>query len=113
MTRAFSGVLLALVVLLQYRIWLSDDGIREAYRLRGSVNEQTATNLELQRRNDQLAAEVVDLKNGMSAIEERARSELGMVGPGESFYQVVPKVIVTPPEPVASSTRTAQRAPAP
>ena len=113
MTRAFSGVLLALVVLLQYRIWLSDDGVREAYRLSTAVDEQTTTNLELRRRNDQLAAEVADLKNGMIAIEERARSELGMVGPGESFYQVVPKVILTPPEPVPSATRTAQRAPAP
>ena len=107
MMKAFSGVLVALVVLLQYRIWLSDDGVREAYRLRTAVDQQVATNLELKRRNDQLAAEVADLKSGMTAIEERARSELGMVGPGESFYQVVPKVITTPAAPVADTTRTA------
>lgn len=109
MMKAFSGVLVALVVLLQYRVWLSDDGVREAYRLRAAVDQQVATNLELKRRNDQLAAEVADLKSGMTAIEERARSELGMIGTGESFYQVVPKVIVAPSEPVSVVTRTAAR----
>lgn len=109
MMKVFSGVLVALVVLLQYRIWLSDDGVREAYRLRTAVDQQVATNLELKRRNDQLAAEVADLKSGMTAIEERARSELGMVGSGESFYQVVPKVIVAPRELEPVVTRTAAR----
>jgi cell division protein FtsB len=111
-----------LTVLLQYRIWLSDDGVREAYRLRQAVAQQTSTNADLTRRNDQLAAEVADLKSGMTAIEERARSELGMIAGGESFYQVVPKVVVAAPAETASppaagapqveptvATRTAQR----
>jgi cell division protein FtsB len=110
MIKWFAGGLFALTVLLQYRIWLSDDGVSEAYRLRLAVLQQTQTNSELRRRNDQLAAEVTDLKNGMAAIEERARSELGMVGQGETFYQVVPKVLTTPGAAApADLTRTAQR----
>lgn len=117
MTKWVAAVLTCLAVLLQYRIWLSDDGVRESYRLRVAVDQQAATNAELKRRNEQLAAEVADLKSGMTAIEERARSELGMVSPGESFYQVVPKVVVAPVAPAAPSaaaeaaaaTRTAQR----
>ena len=108
MTKWFAGVLICLTVLLQYRIWLSDDGVREAYRLRQAVAQQSATNSDLKRRNEQLAAEVSDLKAGMTAIEERARSELGMIGPSESFYQVVPKV-AAPPAPAPERTRTAQR----
>ena len=110
MTKWFAGVLVCLTVLLQYRIWVSDDGVREAYRLRQAVAQQSATNADLKRRNAQLAAEVADLKAGMTAIEERARSELGMIGAGESFYQVVPKIVTLPTAPVdASPTRTAQR----
>jgi cell division protein FtsB len=114
----FAGILVAAVLLLNYRIWVSDDGLSEVRRLERSVAAQEATNATLVRRNDQLAAEVADLKNGLVAIEERARSELGMVGPNETFYQVVSKV----PEPARSgdpsqpgapvglpSTRTAQR----
>jgi cell division protein FtsB len=108
MTRWFAVVLLSLTVLLQYRIWLSDDGVSEAYRLQVAVAQQSATNTELTQRNAQLAAEVADLKAGMTAIEERARSELGMIGQSESFYQVVPKV-VSPTAPAPERTRTAQR----
>ncbi len=108
MTRWFAGILFSLTVLLQYRIWLSDDGVSEAYRLKVAVTQQSATNAELTQRNAQLAAEVADLKAGMTAIEERARSELGMIGPSESFYQVVPKV-AAPPAPAPERTRTAQR----
>ncbi|MBM4238963.1 MAG: cell division protein FtsB [Gammaproteobacteria bacterium] len=121
MTKGVVGVLVCLTVLLQYRIWLSDDGVREAYRLRQAVALQSSTNAELTRRNEQLAAEVADLKSGMTAIEERARSELGMIAAGESFYQVVPKVVVAspalavppasvaPPAEATVATRTAQR----
>lgn len=109
MAKLFAGVLFVLVLLLQYRIWLSDDGVREIRRLNLAVAQQTATNGDLKRRNEQLAAEVSDLKSGTVAIEERARSELGMIGPGESFYQVVPRVITAPAEPVDERTRTAQR----
>ena len=86
---------LALVILvLQYRVWLSEDGVRELDRLRRAVATQRAENEQLADRNRQLAAEVRDLKTGLDALEERARSDLGMIAPHETFYQVVP-----PPSP--------------
>jgi cell division protein FtsB len=85
-----AGVLLVVVLLLQYRLWLSGDGVRELSRLSVSVERQKSENAELESRNKQLIAEVADLKAGMAAIEERARSELGMIGRNETFFQVVP-----------------------
>jgi cell division protein FtsB len=85
-----AAALIAVVLMLQYRLWLSADGVREVSRLSDAVEAQKAENGELTERNQQLIAEVADLKAGMSAIEERARSELGMIGRNETFYQVVP-----------------------
>ena len=85
-----TGALVAVIVLLQYRLWLSADGVSELSRLDQAVERQKAENAELEERNEQLMAEVADLKSGMAAIEERARSELGMIGRNETFYQVVP-----------------------
>lgn len=82
--------LLVVVVLLQHRLWISDDGIRELLRLGAEVEAQRAANGTLEQRNRQLAAEVADLKQGFAALEERARSELGMVAGDETFYQVAP-----------------------
>src|SRR6187399_2561337 len=82
--------LLVVVLLLQYRLWLSGDGVHELTRLSDAVEKQKEENSELSGRNEQLVAEVADLKAGMAAIEERARSELGMIGRNETFYQVVP-----------------------
>lgn len=85
-------VLLVLVVLLawlQYRLWFGNGGSREVAALRQQVEQQARQNAGLQERNDALAAEVADLKSGEAAIEERARSELGMIKPGETFYRVV------------------------
>lgn len=81
--------LLVLLVLLQYRMWLGDGGMREVTRLRGEIEQQRAENDSLRERNRTLAAEVQDLKKGTTAIEERARTDLGMVGPGETFFQVI------------------------
>jgi cell division protein FtsB len=85
-----AGTLLSVVLLLQYRLWLSNDGVRELARLGDAVEHQKSENAELEARNEQLMAEVADLKAGMAAIEERARSELGMIGRNETFFQVVP-----------------------
>ena len=82
--------LLAVVLGLQYRLWLSGDGVREVARLSEAVERQKAENEGLVERNQQMVAEVSDLKAGMAALEERARSELGMIGRNETFYQVVP-----------------------
>ena len=65
---------------------MSDDGFREVWRLENRVQAQAAENQQLQERNAQLNAEVEDLKSGSSALEERARSDLGMVGSDEHFY---------------------------
>jgi len=78
-----------LVLLLQYRMWLGDGGMREVARLRGEISHQQEENASLRERNRTLSAEVQDLKKGTTAIEERARTDLGMVGQGETFYQVV------------------------
>ena len=102
-----ASALLVVVVLLQYRIWLSQGGVRELRRLETAVATQRTENDQLAERNRQLAAEVRDLKSGMGALEERARSDLGMISGNETFYQVVP------PHSVAQGTdhhtRTAAR----
>jgi cell division protein FtsB len=100
------AALLTATGLLHYRLWLSPDGVREVTRLSATVDAQTANNQELRARNAQLAAEVSDLKQGMLALEERARSELGMIGANETFYQVVPKPLMAE---VNGRTRTALR----
>jgi cell division protein FtsB len=87
--KVFAAALLLVLALLQYRLWISDDGIGAVLNLRESVAAQTAENDGLLRRNDQLAAEVKDLKEGLAALEERARTDLGMVGANETFFQVV------------------------
>jgi len=78
------------LVVLQYRLWLSDDGMREVWRLRQEVVERTEENRMQAARNAALEAEVQDLKQGLAAVEERARTELGMIGPKETFFQIVP-----------------------
>ena len=81
--------LLLLLGLLQYRLWFGSGGQHEVEALHAQVAQQQAENLKLRQRNEALAAEVQDLKSGEAAVEERARSELGMVKPGETFYRVV------------------------
>jgi cell division protein FtsB len=81
--------LVLLLVGLQYRLWLGEGGMREVYRLRTEISAQRAENDKLKERNRTLIAEVQDLKKGTVAVEERARTDLGMVGKGETFYQVV------------------------
>jgi cell division protein FtsB len=78
------------IAILQYRLWLSDSGVRELARMQDAVTAQRAQSAALVDRNRQLAAEVRDLKTGMAALEERARSELGMIARNETYYQVVP-----------------------
>lgn len=81
--------LLLLVALLQWRLWTQSGGMPEVTRLELRVQQQQSENRALQRRNEALAADVQDLKEGKDAVEERARAELGMIKSGEVFYQVV------------------------
>ena len=82
-------LLLVLLGWLQYRLWFGGGGEREVAQLQAQVARQGHDNTGLQQRNDALAAEVEDLKSGEAAVEERARNELGMIKPGETFYRVI------------------------
>jgi len=106
--RVFAVILGVALILLQYRLWLSDQGLREVSRLQAAVDAQAAANREQGERNRQLVAEVTDLKVGLTALEERARSELGMVGNSETFYQVVTAATQAPAAPAAAVTARAQ-----
>jgi cell division protein FtsB len=79
----------ALLAMLQFRLWLGAGGLNEVAHLRQQISQQRGENELLMERNRTLAAEVADLKQGTAAIEERARTDLGMVGTGETFYQVI------------------------
>lgn len=87
--KAFIAVLAAVTLLLQIRLWVGEGGMSEAWQLRKAVEVQRQENQRLSMRNKALDAEVQDLKQGMNAVEERARSELGMIREGETFYQII------------------------
>ncbi|MFT3762626.1 MAG: cell division protein FtsB [Pseudoxanthomonas sp.] len=82
-------LLLALLAFLQYQFWFGRGSSGEVAALASQVEHQKRENEGLRERNAALAAEVEDLKSGEAAVEERARSELGMIKPGEKFYRVV------------------------
>jgi cell division protein FtsB len=82
-------LLLLLLIYLQYRLWFGDGSLQEVWELHREVEAQRAENLQLRERNAALEAEVRDLQQGLDAIEEHAREDLGMVKEGETFYQVV------------------------
>jgi cell division protein FtsB len=105
----FIAILAMLVLVLQYRIWVARDGVREVLQLRDSVSAQRAENERLQERNRQLAAEVRDLKQGFAALEEQARSELGLISSNETYYQVVPQQSAPVAAPAAPAAETALR----
>lgn len=81
-------VLTVLLMLLQYRLWLGEGGLADLDRVRQRVAAQEAANEPWRARNQRLAAEVVDLKTGLDAIEEHARSDIGMVRRDEQFFWV-------------------------
>ncbi len=88
--RVLLAILLVILVLLQLKMWFGEGGYRDVQRLAERVEEQARENEALAQRNRELQAEVEDLRQGLEAIEERARSELGMIKEDEEFYQVVP-----------------------
>ena len=81
--------LIVLFLVLQYRLWVGDGSFAEVWHLSQDVERQNAENAQLKERNQALEGEVLDLKQGLEAVEERAREELGMLKEGESFYQIV------------------------
>lgn len=83
------AILIVILLVLQYKLWVGDGGIPEVLHLEKEVVRVGAEKNKLEERNQELHAEVSDLKKGIDAIEERARSELGMIGKDETFYQII------------------------
>ena len=92
-------ILVVVIAALQLKLWFGEGGYRDVQRLAERVEAQARENEILARRNAELQAEVEDLRQGLEAIEERARSELGMVKEDEQFYQVVPGQAEPPERP--------------
>lgn len=82
-------LLLIILLILQYQLWIGNGGLTDVHHLQQVKQHKMEENREIQERNQALAAEVHDLKTGYDAIEERARSEMGMIKKDETFYQVI------------------------
>ena len=100
--KLFALVLLLIFILLQYGLWLGKGGIPEVRQLEQEVSEVKGQVERLRERNQALDAEVNDLKTGLDAIEERARSELGMIGKDETYFQLIDNRNATEPTDNAS-----------
>ena len=87
--RILAYILLALIAALQYPMWLGKGGWLQVREYDRQLAQQREANAKLKARNDALDADVRDLKTGFEAIEERARSELGMIRADEVFFQVL------------------------
>lgn len=87
--RILIGILVLLLVWLQYRLWVGEGSLAEVYNLRREITLQQQEIERMKQRNKVLEAEVLNLKTGLEALEERARTELGMIRDGEVYYQVV------------------------
>ena len=81
-------VLVVLLLLLQGQLWFGRGSLSHVADLQQKVQQEKAANLEARRTNEQLSAEVSDLKEGLNMVEERARHELGMVKPNEIYVQI-------------------------
>jgi cell division protein FtsB len=87
--RTLAITLAALIVLIQYPLWFGKGSWLRVREMNRQLEAQQAKNATLEARNDALEAEVIDLKQGSEAVEERARYELGMIRPDEVFFQVI------------------------
>ncbi|WP_333681973.1 cell division protein FtsB [Dyella sp.] len=106
MLRWVAFVLLLILIGLQLELWSNHGGMAEVTSLRAAVKKQQDENDKLTQRNQALAADVTDLKHGEQAVEARARGELGLIKPGETFYQVVPKPAASAAAPATSATNS-------
>lgn len=87
--RIFTLVLLVVFSWLQYTLWFGKNGIDDLSQVEAEIQVQQQVNGNLQSRNDEMFAEIDDLRQGLDAIEERARHELGMIQEGETFYRII------------------------
>jgi cell division protein FtsB len=102
--KKLTAFLLVLIALLQYRLWFGDGNIRELHRLGDHIEELKQEGEKRRERNAAFEAEVMDLKQGTDAIEERARHELGMIKEGEVFIQVIDHHPEAKPSPPAAQS---------
>ena len=89
MTRFFIAILIVFFLIIQFDIWVKDDGLNRVKELQQMINSQTEENQRLKLRNQQLEREIEELKSGTESIEEKARTDLGMIKEGEEFYLIV------------------------
>lgn len=104
--KALAGCLCALLIALQWRLWFGEGSLQQVSRLREEARAARAEVVRLRGRDRALAAEVTDLKSGLDAIEERARSELGMIDENETFFRFVRE----PGDEVGPAPRSGDRA---
>ena len=95
--KALTLIFVILIALLQYPLWLGKGSWLRVWNVSQQIDDQKTKNTDLKQRNETLRAEVRDLKQGTAAIEERARSELGMIMQDEVFYQVIDQALPTVP----------------
>ena len=89
MTRFFILILIAFFLMIQFDIWVKDDGLNRVKELQLMIDSQSEENQRLKVRNKQLEREIEELKSGTESIEEKARTDLGMIKEGEEFYLIV------------------------
>ncbi|MDB3990862.1 septum formation initiator family protein [Gammaproteobacteria bacterium] len=89
MTRFFIAILIVFFLIIQFDIWVKDDGLNRVKELQQMIDSQSEENQRLKLRNQQLEREIEELKSGTESIEEKARTDLGMIKEGEEFYLIV------------------------
>jgi cell division protein FtsB len=89
MTRFFIAILIVFFLIIQFDIWVKDDGLNRVKELQEMIDSQREENQRLKLRNQQLEREIEELKSGTESIEEKARTDLGMIKEGEEFYLIV------------------------
>ncbi|MES2917115.1 MAG: cell division protein FtsB [Pseudomonadota bacterium] len=104
------GLALVAFIALQYTLWVGEGGVRDVHALKRAIATQQAENEKLLERNRVLEAEVRDLKNGLEAIEEHSRQDLGMIKQNETFYLVTgnPDAPRAPAEPAPAPAQAAR-----
>ena len=89
--KLLASSLFVLLILLQISLWFGSHGVFQLWSLHANIAQEQDSNSSLMQRNEQLHAEVQELRDGREALEERARSQLGFIKDGEKFYRVVPR----------------------
>lgn len=88
--KILASILFLLLIFLQLQLWFGSHGVFQLWSLESNIEQAQQSNDELMQRNEQLHAEVQELRGGREALEERARSQLGFIKEGETFYRVIP-----------------------